>query len=112
MKTILIAISALALSACGTMNAFTSAALTTGTADYAAAKKNLQTIDDAKLQAWLDSACSTNVGALQRASATGNAHVANAVFTACPVSNVGVTSILPSGNMQVQTVAIQPAPVK
>ena len=97
------------LSGCGAMNTYTAAALSTGSTDYLGAKENIQKIDDLKLRAWVDNACAVNVGALQRAaSTTGNNNVTNAVFTACPVPNVGVTSILPTGSMTVQTTNITP----
>lgn len=101
-----------ALAGCGAMNTYTSAALSAGGADYAGAKENIKKIDDLKLQTWVDGACAVNVGALQRAaSTTGNTNITNAVLTACPVPNVGVTSILPSGNMTVQTTNIAPLAV-
>ena len=105
MKSIILCIiAALSLSACGTVNTGYGALITSGVQDYAGAKSNIQKTDDLKLQAWVDSACAVNVGALQRAvSTTGNQSIANAVFTACPVPGVGVTSNGPTGSMQVQT---------
>jgi hypothetical protein len=101
---------AVSLAGCGTVNAWNATALTTGMSDYAGAKKNTQELDDIKLRTWLDSSCAVNIGALQRISSTsGSPNAVNAVFMACPVPNVGVTTILPSGNMSVQTTAIQPA---
>ncbi len=92
------------LSGCGAMNTTYGGMITQGVQDYAGAKSNIQKTDDLKLQAWVDTACAVNVGALQRAvSTTGNQSIANAVFTACPVPGVGVTSNGPTGSMQVQT---------
>ena len=94
----------LILSGCGAMNTTYGGMITQGVQDYAGAKANIQKTDDLKLQAWVDTACAVNVGALQRAvSTTGNQSIANAVFTACPVPGVGVTSNGPTGSMQVQT---------
>ena len=109
MKSLILVAVVTSLSGCGAMNTYTAAALSTGGADYESAKANVKKIDDMKLQSWVDSACAVNVGALQRAaSTTGNTNITNAVLTACPVPNVGVTSILPSGNMTVQTTNIVP----
>lgn len=106
MLMIIAAVAAL-LSGCGAMNAYSSAALTNGAADYASARKNVQSADDAKLQGWMDSACAMNVGALQRAvSTSSNPHALNAVLAACPVPGIGVTSALPNGTMNVQTTTI------
>ena len=99
---------ALALGGCGTLNAWNSAMLTKGAGDYTSAKQNIQKTDDMKLQAWIDSACAMNVGALQRAASTsGNGNAITAVFTACPVPGVGVTSNLPNGSLTVQTTTLQ-----
>ena len=100
----IIAITCLNLAGCGAMNTTYGGMITQGVQDYAGAKANIQKTDDLKLQAWVDTACAVNVGALQRAvSTTGNQSIANAVFTACPVPGVGVTSNGPTGSMQVQT---------
>ncbi len=98
----------LLMGGCGTLNAWNSGMLTKGAGDYTAAKINLQKTDDMKLQAWIDSACAMNVGALQRAASTsGNGNAITAVFTACPVPGVGVTSNLPNGSLTVQTTTLQ-----
>lgn len=111
MKKLLIIVGLLALSGCGTINAWNAVALEKTATDYEGAKKTLKDTDDMKLKLWVDGACSVNVGALQRiASSTGNVNAVNAIFMACPVPNVGVTSILPSGNMTVQTTAVQSSP--
>ncbi len=100
----LVILSCVNLSGCGAMNTTYGGMITQGVQDYAGAKSNIQKTDDLKLQAWVDTACAVNVGALQRAvSTTGNQSIANAVFTACPVPGVGVTSNGPTGSMQVQT---------
>lgn len=110
MKPIFILALCATLSACGTVNTWNAAMLGKGAGDYAAAVNNLKETDDLKLRAWVDGACAVNVGALQRiASSTGNVNAVNAVFMACPVPNVGVTSILPSGNMTVQTSNVAPS---
>ncbi len=95
------------LAGCAPINSAYNGVLTQGVADYASAKQNIQATDDMKLRAWVDSACAVNIGALQRAvSTSGNPAVANAVFTACPVPAVGVTTNGPTGTMQVQTFTI------
>ncbi len=97
-------IACLNLSGCGAVNTTYGGLMTQGIQDYAGAKANIQKTDDMKLQAWVDTACAVNVGALQRAvSVTGNQSIANAVFTACPVPGVGVASNGMTGQMQVQT---------
>ncbi len=99
---------ALALGGCGTLNQWNSAMLTKGAGDYTAAKQNIQRTDDMKLQGWIDAACAMNVGALQRAASTsGNGNAITAVFTACPVPGVGVTSNMPNGSLTVQTTTLQ-----
>ena len=99
---------ALAMGGCGTLNAWNSAALTTGAADYTGMRQNIQKTDDMKLQGWIDAACAMNVGALQRAASTsGNGNAITAVFTACPVPGVGVTSNMPNGSLTVQTTTLQ-----
>ncbi len=99
---------AVLMGGCGTLNAWNSAMLTKGAGDYTSAKQNIQKTDDMKLQAWIDSACAMNVGALQRAASTsGNGNAITAVFTACPVPGVGVTSNLPNGSLTVQTTTLQ-----
>ncbi len=99
---------ALALAGCGTLNAWNSAMLTKGAGDYTSAKVNIQKADDMKLQGWIDAACAMNVGALQRAASTsGNGNAITAVFTACPVPGVGVTSNMPNGSLTVQTTTLQ-----
>ncbi len=103
----------LLMGGCGTLNAWNAGMLTKGAGDYTAAKINLQKTDDMKLQAWIDSACAMNVGALQRAASTsGNGNAITAVFTACPVPGVGVTSNLPNGSLTVQTTTLQAPPAK
>lgn len=102
---VLIAI-AIGLTGCGTINAYNAVAVQKAATDYAGAKKTIQELDDMKLQAWLDTACAINLGALQRSASTGNGHVANAALVACPVPSVGVTSVQTNGSMQVQTTQI------
>ncbi len=105
---ILAGAAALILGGCGTLNAWNSAALTTGAADYTGMRQNIQKTDDMKLQGWIDAACAMNVGALQRAASTsGNGNAITAVFTACPVPGVGVTSNMPNGSLTVQTTTLQ-----
>ena len=108
MKSMILAVFAtLALAACAPINSAYNAALTQGVADYASAKQNIQATDDMKLKAFVDSSCAINIGALQRAvSTSGNAAIANGVFTLCPVPGVGVTTNTPTGTMQVQTFSI------
>ena len=97
------------LSGCGTINPTVSAALNSAGQDYMGAKANIQQTDDMKLRVWLDGACAVNIGALQRAiSTSGNPSIANAIFTACPVPAVGVTSTSATGSMQVQTFNLPP----
>lgn len=107
MKIIAIAlmlISLVLLAGCGTMNAGYSSLLNSTAQDYTGAKANIQQTDDMKLRGWVDAACAVNIGALQRAiSTSGNPNIANAVFTACPVPGVGVTTTTQTGSMQVQT---------
>lgn len=106
----LAAIAALSLGGCTALNAYTSAALTAAQANGAAAVKNIQTADDMKLKAWLVDSCAQTVGALQRAASTsGSANAIRAIFTACPVQGVGVTSVLPTGSLDVQTTNVSPA---
>ena len=103
----------LSMSGCGTLNAWNSAMLTKGAGDYTSAKVNIQKADDMKLQGWIDAACAMNVGALQRAASTsGNGNAITAVFTACPVPGVGVTSNMPNGSLTVQTTTLQAPPPK
>jgi len=84
--------SLLALPGCGTINAFTSAALNAQQADYAAAKKNAQAASDAAFKAWTDAACTLPLGALQR-NDTGNPGAPGAAMAACPAANTGVNTI-------------------
>lgn len=111
---ILAAGAVLLMGGCGTLNAWNSAALTTGAADYTGMRQNIQKTDDMKLQGWIDAACAMNVGALQRAASTsGNGNAITAVFTACPVPGVGVTSNMPNGSLTVQTTTLHaPATAK
>ena len=111
MRYVIAALVALSLTACGTVNPFISAQLNNASADYASAKANIQKIDDAQLQATVDQACNVKLGALERAeSTTGNTNVTRAMLMLCPVSGVGVTSVLPTGNIAVQTTNIAPKP--
>lgn len=105
---VILAVCAL-MSGCGTINPTVSAALNSAGQDYMGAKANIQQTDDMKLRLWLDGACAVNIGALQRAiSTSGNPSIANAIFTACPVPAVGVTSTSATGSMQVQTFNLPP----
>lgn len=111
MKSLFLAVlAAFVLAGCGTViNPSVSAALNNAGQDYMGAKANIQQADDMKLRLWLDSACAVNIGALQRAiSTSGNPSIANAIFTACPVPAVGVTSTSATGSMQVQTFNLPP----
>ncbi len=110
MKYLIIAsLAALMLSGCGTINPAVSAFENKAGTDYMGAKANIQQTDDMKLRVWLDGACAVNIGALQRAiSTSGNPSIANAIFTACPVPAVGVTSTSATGSMQVQTFNLPP----
>lgn len=90
----------LALSACGTLNAYTGAALNSGEANYGGAKQNAKSVDDMKMIVWADSACSLPLGALQR-NATGNPYAVNAALVACPIPNVGIVQAK-DGQVQVQ----------
>ncbi len=97
------------LSGCGTVNPAVSALENKAGTDYMGAKANIQQADDMKLRLWIDGACAVNIGALQRAiSTSGNPAIANAIFTACPVPAVGVTSTSTTGTMQVQTFNLPP----
>ena len=87
------------MTGCGAMNAYTGAVLTAGGSDYAGAKKNLQAMDDMRLQAWLDQACTMPLGALAR-NATGNPNAITAVLSACPVLNMGVVKMT-GGNVSI-----------
>lgn len=106
MLVLLAVCAALVLSACGTLNAYTGAALNAGEAGYAGARQNIKSIDDMKMIAWADAACAMPVGALQR-NATGNPFAVNAVLTACPIPNVGV---IQAKDGQVQIQFTQPTP--
>ena len=103
-KIVLSSLLSLSLVACGTVNPLVSAALNRTSADYASAKANLQKMDDDQLRATTDQACDVKLGALQRAeSTTGNSNTTRALLMLCPISGVGVTYVLPSGNITVQT---------
>ena len=91
-KIILIAAVAASLSACGTMNSFTAASLSSAQADGAQTIANIQKTDDMKFQAWSESACAMNLGALQR-NATGNPNAIKGVLELCPVPNMGIVSV-------------------
>ncbi len=82
-----IAILAAILSGCGTINAYTGAALTAAAADYQGAKTNIQAANDMRLAAWADGACAIPLGALSRA---GSPVIIRAALTACPVPGVSV----------------------
>jgi len=94
--------SLLAMSGCGTINAYTSAALSAQQADYAGARKNAQAASDAAFKAWTDAACTLPLGALQR-NDTGNPSAPAAAMAACPAPNAGV-NVVSGGPAQ------QPAP--
>jgi hypothetical protein len=98
------------LSGCGTMNAYTGAVLTSGEANYAGAKKNIQAADDLTFMTWADSACALHLGSLQR-NATGNPGAVYAALIACPISNVGVVK-LDNGQIQVQTTTAPATPTQ
>lgn len=83
----LVIILAAMLSGCGTINAYTGAALTDAAANYQGAKTNAQTSNDMKLTAWADAACAIPLGALSRA---GSPVIIRAALTACPVPGVAV----------------------
>ena len=86
MKTVAFVIAVL-LTGCGTINAYTGAALTDAAANYHGAKTNAQTANDMKLTAWADAACAIPLGALSRA---GSQVIIRAALTACPVPGVAV----------------------
>lgn len=73
----------LALSGCGTINAWMAAKTKIVEQDYAGAKKQKQNDDDAALQLWIDTSCAVNVGALQR-----NPDALTPVMDACPVTGM------------------------
>jgi uncharacterized protein YceK len=96
------------LSGCGTINSQFAAGLNAASSDYGQVKKNLQTTDDMKLQAWTDTACAITLGALQRAaSTTGNANVTRAALATCPIADMGVVTPMMNGQITVQTNSIQ-----
>jgi hypothetical protein len=105
---ILSVVSAVALSGCGVMNAYTGAALTTGEANYAGAKQNVMAVSDMKMMMWADAACALPLGALAR-NATGNPNAVNAALVACPIPNVGVVQTK-DGQVQVQLSPASPTP--
>ena len=86
MKTVAFVIAVL-LTGCGTINAYTGAALTSAAADYQGAKTNIQAANDMRLAAWADGACAIPLGALSRA---GSPVIIRAALTACPVPGVAV----------------------
>lgn len=83
MKYVILLLAA-SLCGCNALNSYESAALNNGNADYAGARANLQKVDDDKLQFWKDSACTLNLGALQRAKDPSEV---KAALLACPVAN-------------------------
>jgi uncharacterized protein YceK len=110
-KLLLCGVAALALSAlsgCGTINAYTGAAINAGESGYAGAKQNLKAVDDAKFVGWTDIACTMPLGALQR-NATGNPDAVKAVLTACPIPNLAVVSTT-NGSISVMTLPTVTAP--
>jgi len=96
------------LSGCGTINAYTGAAINAGESGYAGAKQNLKAIDDAKFIGWADVACTLPLGALQR-NATGNPDAVKAVLTACPIPNLAVVSTT-NGSISVMALPTVAAP--
>ncbi|MFL9904695.1 hypothetical protein PQR71_42320 [Paraburkholderia fungorum] len=96
------------LAGCGSMNAYTGAAINAGESGYAGAKQNLKAIDDAKFIGWADIACTLPLGALQR-NATGNPDAVKAVLTACPIPNLAVVSTS-NGSISVMTLPNVTAP--
>ena len=110
MKPYILAIIPL-VTACSTVNPFVAGAINSSAADYAASRANLQKIDDAQLKLAADSACDVKLGALERAeSTTGNSNITRAMLMLCPISGVGVTTVLPTGNINVQTTNANPKP--
>jgi hypothetical protein len=99
---------ALALSGCGAMNAYTGAAINAGESDYTGMKQNLQAADDAKFVGWTAIACTMPIGALQR-NATGNPDAVQAVLTACPVAGLAVINTK-NGSISVMTMPTVTAP--
>jgi len=99
-------VSLVAIGGCGTLNAYTSAALNAQQADYAGAKKNAQATSDAAFKAWTDAACALPLGALQR-NDTGNPGAPSAAMAACPAANAGV-SVVGGALLQQQTPATAP----
>lgn len=94
----------LAMAGCGTLNAYTSAALSTQQADYAGARKNAQVASDAAFKAWTDAACTLPLGALQR-NDTGNPGAPAAAMAACPPVSAGMSAIGSALPLQPATVA-------
>lgn len=99
---------ALAFAGCGTINAYTGAAINAGESGYAGAKQNIKAIDDAKFIGWTDIACTLPLGALQR-NATGNPDAIKAVLTACPIPGLAVVSTS-NGTISVMSLPTLTAP--
>jgi uncharacterized protein YceK len=106
MLIVLAALAALLLSGCGTLNAYTGAALNAAEAGYTGTRQNAKSADDMKFIVWSDSACAIPLGALSR-NATGNPNAVSAALTACPVANMG---IITAKDGQVQVQLTQPTP--
>jgi hypothetical protein len=98
----------LAFAGCGSINAYTGAAINAGESGYAGAKQNLKAVDDAKFIGWTDVACTLPLGALQR-NATGNPDAVKAVLTACPIPNLAVVSTT-NGSISVMALPTVTAP--
>lgn len=103
---VVLIIGAVALSGCGSLNAYTGAALNAAEAGYSGAKQNAKSADDMKFILWADTACAIPLGSLAR-NATGNPYAVNAALTACPIPNVGIVQ---AKDGQVQVQLTQPTP--
>lgn len=84
------AVLAAALSSCSAVNTWTAATLSDTSSNYAAAKSNLQTINDQKFALWVDGACGLTIGALKR-NATDNNNAVKAALMACPIPSPSST---------------------
>ena len=107
-RLLLVAAIGVALSGCGSMNAYTGAAINAGEAGYAGAAQNLKAIDDAKFIGWNALACTMPLGSLQR-NATGNPDAVKAILTACPIPGLALVSTT-NGSVSVTTFPTLVAP--
>lgn len=80
---IAVATACLALSGCGTVDAWVAGKTNIVEQDYKGARANVKRQDDDVLQLWLDTSCDVKVGALAR-----NPEALTPVMAACPVSGM------------------------